>query len=78
MPMRAKAWSLLALTALSAVPAAALAQGAGPGLPLVIGQGAGGTSTNSATASATTPANNAAASAVAAMVPTIGELGKPE
>ena len=42
--MRAKAWSLLALTALSAVPAAALAQGAGPGLPLVIGQGAGGTS----------------------------------
>ena len=36
---------LLALTALSAVPAAALAQQAGgPTLPLVVGQGAGGTS----------------------------------
>jgi flagellar biosynthesis protein FliP len=42
--MRAKGWTLLALSVLSAVPAAALAQGAGPALPLVIGQGAGGTS----------------------------------
>lgn len=38
--------ALLALTVLSAVPVAALAQttAPGPGLPLVIGQGAGGTS----------------------------------
>lgn len=38
--------ALLALTVLSAVPVAALAQATapGPGLPLVIGQGAGGTS----------------------------------
>ena len=37
--------ALAALTVFSAVPAAALAQAqAGPGLPLVIGQGAGGTS----------------------------------
>src|SRR5258706_11758909 len=37
--------TLAALTVLSAVPAAALAQAqGGPGLPLVIGQGAGGTS----------------------------------
>jgi len=42
--MHAKGWTLLALSVLSAVPAAALAQGAGPALPLVIGQGAGGTS----------------------------------
>jgi len=34
----------LALSVLSALPAVALAQSAGPGLPLVIGQGAGGNS----------------------------------
>jgi flagellar biosynthetic protein FliP len=36
--------TLLALSVLSAAPAAALAQAAAPSLPLVIGQGAGGTS----------------------------------
>jgi flagellar biosynthetic protein FliP len=43
--MHAKARALLAFTALSTLPAAALAQAAGgPALPLVVGQGAGGTS----------------------------------
>jgi flagellar biosynthesis protein FliP len=45
--MRARTWvRALALSVLSALPAAALAQAvtAAPGLPLVIGQGAGGTS----------------------------------
>ena len=40
-----KGWLILALTVLSAVPAAALAQqSGGPALPLMVGQGAGGTS----------------------------------
>ena len=43
--MRRKGWLLLALTAVSAFPAAALAQSAGgANLPLLVGQGAGGTS----------------------------------
>jgi len=44
--MRVNRWLLLAVTAVSALPAAALAQsaGAGPNLPLLVGQGAGGTS----------------------------------
>ncbi len=41
---RRPAGRLLALGLLWALPAAALAQGNGPGLPLVIGQGAGGAS----------------------------------
>ncbi|MFT3664502.1 flagellar type III secretion system pore protein FliP [Piscinibacter sp.] len=36
--------AVTALSALSALPAAALAQGAGPSLPLLVGQGAGGAS----------------------------------
>jgi flagellar biosynthesis protein FliP len=43
--MRASVWGkALALSALSAVSSAALAQQAGPGLPLVVAQGAAGTS----------------------------------
>jgi flagellar biosynthesis protein FliP len=43
--MRASVWwKVLALSVLSAVSSAALAQQAGPGLPLVVAQGAGGTS----------------------------------
>ena len=42
-PLR-RAGTLAALTVLSTLPAAALAQSAGPSLPLMIGQGAGGTS----------------------------------
>jgi flagellar biosynthesis protein FliP len=43
--MRASPWRrALAVSVLSALSSAALAQQAGPGLPLVIGQGAGGTS----------------------------------
>ena len=43
--MRRKGWLLLAFTAISALPAAALAQSAaGPNLPLLVGQGAGGAS----------------------------------
>jgi len=43
--MRRKGWLLLAFTAVSALPAAALAQSAaGPNLPLLVGQGAGGAS----------------------------------
>jgi flagellar biosynthetic protein FliP len=45
MPMRAKAWSLAGLDGtMRCRSAAALAQGAGPGLPLLIGQGPAGTS----------------------------------